>query len=318
MVIRMFHPIAQQIILEEIKGLQLLLNHIPQDFSQAVERIINLSGRVVVSGIGKSGYIARKISASFASTGTPSIYVHPAEASHGDLGMIAQNDIVVLLSNSGETNEILSIINYCKRFGISIIGITMREDSTLALASDYLLNIPTVNEASTIDAPTTSAMMMLALGDALMVAVYDAKGFSQDDFKILHPGGKIGANLTRVSEIMHVQDELPIVSPSDKMSDVLIVMTKKRFGCAIVISEEGKILGIITDGDLRKHMDDQIISMKAEDIMSVNPKTIQPHIFAAQALAMMNKFAITSLLISQNDKLIGIVHVHDILRIGLG
>lgn len=313
----MFNTIAQQVLAEEIRGLQILSENIPQDFSQAVERIINLSGRLVVSGIGKSGYIARKISASFASTGTASLYIHPAEASHGDLGMIAQNDIVMLLSNSGETSEILNIIKYCKRFGISIIGMTMKQDSTLALASDYLLHIPNVSEASTIDAPTTSAMMMLALGDALMVAVYDTKGFSKDDFKILHPGGKIGANLTKVSDLMHIGDELPIVSPKDLMSDVLIVMTKKRFGCAIVLSDD-KILGIITDGDLRKHMNPHMISMRAEEMMTSRPKTISSNIFASQALAIMNELTITSLIVTENNKLIGIIHIHDILRRGIG
>lgn len=313
----MLYTIGTEVILEEANALKTLAQHMPEDFEPLVDRIIQTSGRLVLSGIGKSGYIARKISASFASTGTPSMYVHPAEASHGDLGIIAQNDLVMLLSVSGETSELLSIIKYCKRYGIGIIGMTMREDSTLAEAADYLLKIPTLSEVSNIGAPTTSAIMMLALGDALMVAVYESKGFTKEDFKVLHPGGKIGVNLLHVSDIMHRGDDLPIVSPDDLMSNVLITMTQKRFGCAVVCAEN-KILGIITDGDLRRHMNDGILSAKAVDIMTKKPRTIKPNIFLPEALAILNNMAITSLIVAEEDKLLGIVHIHDLLKTGVG
>lgn len=309
---------ARKVIEAEAEALKLLAQNIPDDFTKLVERILSLRGRLILSGIGKSGYIARKIAASFASTGTPAMYIHPAEASHGDLGMIAEDDIVILLSNSGETKEIFDIVNYCKRFGTEIVAMTMKAESTLAKNSNYLLNIPNAPEASVVDAPTTSALMMLSLGDALMVAVYDAKGFTKENFKLLHPGGKIGANLLKVADLMHKGDELPVVSLSTAILEALIVMTKKRLGCAIVLDAEGDLAGIITDGDLRRHISTGIIGMTAEDIMSKSPKTITSSCFAMEALGLMNKSSITSLIVTENDKLCGIIHIHDLLKAGVG
>ena len=313
-----YSSVAQKVIQEEARGLTLLAQNIPQDFSKVVNKILTLSGRVVVSGIGKSGYIARKIAASLASTGTPALYMHPAEASHGDLGMIAENDIVLLLSNSGETSEILNIIGYCKRFEIEIIGMTMKSNSTIAEAANYVLNIPVISEVSMIDAPTTSALMMLALGDALMISLYEQRGFTKDDFKVFHPGGKIGANLLRVSDLMIVGDRVPIVHQDTAMSETLIIMTQKGLGCTAVVDDKENLIGIITDGDLRRHMDHHLLQMPAKSVMSANPKTIRPEIFAREALSILNHMAITSLLVTDNKKIMGMIHVHDILRAGIG
>lgn len=310
--------VAKRVIENEIQGLTTLLTNLPKDFSDIVELLLGNKGRLIITGIGKSGYIANKIAASFASTGTPAIYIHPAEASHGDLGMIHKDDIVMLLSNSGETREITDIISYCKRFHIPMIGITMRINSMLAQSVDYLLNIPEVEEASALSAPTTSAMLMLALGDALMVSVYEAKGFTKDDYKLLHPGGKIGANLKKIKDLMHVGDTVPSVYASAPMSKVLIAMTGKGFGVAAVVDDKNYLLGIITDGDLRRHMNENIITMQAADIMTIGPKTTNPSMMCIEALAIMNENAITSLLVLDEKKLVGIIHIHDILRAGIG
>lgn len=310
--------LARRVIEEEAKGLALLANNMPIDFDRLAARILALEGRVILSGIGKSGYVARKIAASFASTGTAAFYLHPAEASHGDLGMITEKDLVILLSNSGETKEIFDIINYCKRFGIEIAGMTMKPESTLGASASYLLNLPVSPEASVIDAPTTSTLMMLALGDALMVYVYENKGFTKEDFRLFHPGGKIGANLLKVSDIMHKEAELPIVYENDSMSEVLIVMTKRGFGCAVVLSKEDKVIGFISDGDLRRHMHDGLLVMLASEIMTRDPKSISSKMLASEALSILNKFSITSLLVLDDGRLAGILHIHDILRAGVG
>jgi arabinose-5-phosphate isomerase len=308
---------AKKVIENELEGLRALLKNFPQDFEKVVNVILQNNGRLVLSGIGKSGYIANKIAASCASTGTPAIYIHPAEASHGDLGMISKDDIVMLLSNSGETNEIMDIISYCKRFHIPIIAMTMKPKSMLALAADYLLNIPQVEEASALAAPTTSSLLMLALGDALMVSIYEAKGFTKDDYKLFHPGGKIGANLKKVKDLMHVGVQLPVVHADTKMSEVLIIMSQKSFGVAAVVGEHDTLLGIITDGDLRRHMHGNIVNMRAADIMTKGPKTTNPAMLAIEALTMMNDKSITVLLVMEAEKLVGIIHIHDILRAGI-
>ena len=310
--------IALGVITQEIEGLKQLADNLPKDFAKVVDLILNIKGRLIVSGIGKSGYIANKISASIASTGTPSLYVHPAEASHGDLGMISKEDVVLLLSSSGETKELSDIISYCKRFNISLIGMTMKPQSILAQSSNFLLNIPEIAEASAISAPTTSSMMMLALGDALMVSLYESKGFTKEDFKLLHPGGKIGANLLRVKDLMHKGNSVPVVSLDSLMSEVLIAMTSKGFGVAAVVDDNKVIKGIITDGDLRRHMHADIINMSAKDIMTPNPKTIEMHSLAIEALTIMNNKNITSLLVQDNAMLSGIIHIHDLLRMGVG
>jgi len=308
---------AKRVIENELEGLKALIEHFPQDFEKVVDLILQNKGRLILSGIGKSGYIANKIAASCASTGTPAIYIHPAEASHGDLGMIHRDDIVMLLSNSGETNEIMDMISYCKRFHIPIIAVTMKTESMLALASDYLLNIPQLEEASALSAPTTSSLLMLALGDALMVSVYEAKGFTKDDYKLLHPGGKIGANLKKVMDLMHSGGALPMVHMDAKMSEVLITMSQKGFGVAAVVDAQDHLQGIITDGDLRRHMNDNIVNMSAVEIMTKGPKATSPSMLAIEALAIMNDNNITSLLVLDDAKLVGIIHIHDILRAGI-
>lgn len=307
-----------EVINQEKESLELLSNNMPEDFEAVVSLLYNTKGRFIVSGIGKSGYIANKIAASVASTGTHAFYVHPSEASHGDLGMISKDDVVMLLSASGGTKELSDIINYCKRYGIPLIGMTMKEESILAESADYLLNIPKVTEASSIAAPTSSAIMMLALGDALMVSLYEAKGFSKEDFKLLHPGGKIGANLLKVKDLMHVGDTLPSVTEDTPMSDVLITMTSKGFGTTAVIDSKDHLAGIITDGDLRRHMQDDLVNLTAKEVMSKGPKKASPNLLAIEALKIMNDKAITSLLVEENNRLCGIIHIHDLIRAGVG
>lgn len=306
------------VINQEKESLEVLSKNIPDDFEKVVKLLLEMKGRFIVSGIGKSGYIANKIAASVASTGTHAFYVHPSEASHGDLGMIGKEDVVMLLSASGGTKELSDMINYCKRYGIPLIGMTMKEESILATSADYLLNIPKVVEASSIAAPTSSAIMMLALGDALMVSLYEAKGFSKEDFKLLHPGGKIGANLLKVKDLMHVGDTLPSVKTSTIMSDVLITMTSKGFGTSAVLDDNDNLIGIITDGDLRRHMDSDLVKLSAKEVMSANPMKAHPNLLAIEALKQMNDKSVTSLLVEENNKLCGIVHIHDLLRAGVG
>lgn len=310
--------IATEVINKEKESLNALLENMPEDFSKTIELLLSMQGRLIVSGIGKSGYIANKIAASVASTGTHALYVHPAEASHGDLGMISKDDVVMLLSASGETKELCDVINYCKRHQINLIGMTMRKDSLLGESADYLLNIPKVPEASAVSAPTCSSVMMLSLGDALMVSLYESKGFSKDDFKMLHPGGKIGANLLKVKDLMHVEDAIPSVLEDSLMSDVLINITQKGFGASAVTNSDSKLLGIITDGDLRRHMSNDLVNMKAVDVMSANPQTVHTNMLAIEALTMMNNRAITSLLVADKDRLCGIIHIHDLIRAGVG
>lgn len=267
-----YFDIAKRVIEEESSALSVLKEKLPEDFNNIVNFIINFSGRVILTGIGKSGYIARKIAASFSSTGTAAYYIHPAEASHGDLGMISESDLVIMLSNSGETQELINIINYCKRFAIKIVGITMKINSTLAINSDFLLTIPSTKEASLISAPTTSALMMLALGDALTIAVQEAKGFTKDDFGLFHPGGKIGANLLKISDLARNKQHLPLVFASTSFSETILIMNKCGLGCAIVVEEKSqKLIGLISDGDLRRHINDKIRLKYAKDVMTTAP-----------------------------------------------
>lgn len=315
----MHYPnIAKRVIVEEAAALTNLSNNIPTDFDFIVDHIVQFKGRVILTGIGKSGYIAHKIAASFASTGTAAFYIHPAEASHGDLGMISKDDLVIMLSNSGETKELFDIINYCKRFAIKIVGITMKANSNLAKNSDFLLLIPAINEASLIAAPTTSALMMLSIGDALTIAVQESKGFTKDDFRVFHPGGKIGANLLKVKDLMHCGNQLPIVYEDTQFTETIIVMTQKTLGCALVVNSSLKLLGIITDGDLRRHINDNLSQLCACDVMNINPKQVHPEKLAAEALYIMNARSITTLPVTENGTLVGIIHIHDLLKAGVG
>ncbi len=312
-----FIEFAINAIQKEVEGLQLLSQNLPKEFTAAALALSSNKGRLVVSGIGKSGYIGQKISATLASTGTRAFYIHPAEASHGDLGMIGEDDIVMLLSNSGETKELLDIISYCKRFSIPIIGITMNIDSILAKNSNYLLNIPKADEACLLNAPTTSTTMMMALGDALAVAIHRKKGFTHEDFRIFHPGGKIGASMLKVKDLMHIGKAMPVVDYDDLMDKAILEMTSKGFGCTIVVDKDMKIHGIITDGDLRRHMNPNFVMENVKNIMTPNPIEISSEILVVEALAIMSKKNVTSLIVATEGRLEGILHIHDLLRAGV-
>ena len=308
---------AKKVIEREIEGLKALMGALDENFSKAVEALYKVKGRVVVSGMGKSGHIARKIAATMASTGTPAIFVHPAEASHGDLGMITENDAVILLSNSGETSELLDIINYTKRFSILLIAIVRRKTSTLVEAADVAFVLPEIPEASPVEAPTTSTTMMLAWGDALAIALLEKRGFGPEDFHVFHPGGKLGTQFLKVEQLMRKGEELPIVGPNAPMSETIIAITSKSLGCVIVV-ENNIPLGIITDGDLRRHMDTGITKEIAKKIMTKNPITINKNALASEALGIMNKKSITCLIVvDKSSELAGIIHIHDLLRTGI-
>jgi arabinose-5-phosphate isomerase len=287
-------------------------------FTEALEILFAVTGRVVVTGMGKSGHIARKISATLASTGTPSHYVHPAEASHGDMGMITRSDAVLALSNSGETPELGNLVDYCRRFRISLIALTGKPGSTLASNSDCALILPAVAEACPMGlAPTTSTTAMLAMGDALAVSLLERRGFTTEDFQVLHPGGKLGQGLLRVDDLMHSGDELPLTGPDAAMSNVLITMTNKRFGCVGVVDAGGHLAGIVTDGDLRRHMSKDLLDSTAGEVMTEAPKTIRLGALASEALGTMNDNAITALFVVEGGVPVGILHIHDCLRAGV-
>lgn len=310
---------AREAIIEQSEALKCLANAIPNDFLDLIDYILKLDGRVIMIGMGKSSYIAKKIAASLASTGTPTFFIHPGEASHGDLGMITEKDMVIMLSNSGETKELFDTINYCKRYNIKIAAITMQENSTLAQNSDFVLKLPSQKETSSIAAPTTSALMSLSLGDAIVTALHDAKGFSKEDFKLFHPGGKIGANLLRVSDIMRSGKKLPVVSVDNEFTDVIVTMTEKCLGCTLVRDSQNHMLGIITDGDLRRSIKNDLGSIAAIDIMSTKPISVNSNMLATEALNIMNIKSITVLpVLEDNKKILGIIHIHDILKAGVG
>lgn len=309
---------ARRVLALEIQGLEALNQNLDHTFTDAVEAMATAAGRIVVTGMGKSGHIARKIASTLSSTGSPALYVHPAEAGHGDLGMIADSDVVVALSNSGETPELSAIIKFTRRFELPLIAILGNPGSTLGEAADILLTLPVVPEACPMGlAPTTSTTMMLALGDALAVALLEHQGFSPDDFHVLHPDGKLGQRLIRVSEIMHTGSAIPLVPPEMGMADVIVTMTAKSFGCVGVVEERnGQLLGIITDGDLRRHMNEKLLDQSARAVMTQNPRTIRPQALAAEAVRSMNAHIkpITSLFVLDRDQVVGIVHIHDCLR----
>src|SRR5262245_29227194 len=259
-------------------------------FGEAVRLIKEASGRVVVTGMGKSGHIARKIAATLASTGTPAFFVHPAEAGHGDLGMIARDDVIVMISNSGETAELRAILDYAKRFDVKIIGLTSRAESTLSSLSDVALCLPDAREACPIGmAPTTSTLLQLAMGDALALALLEDRGFNAAQFKTFHPGGLLGAALTHVKEIMHRAPRLPLVAPQTPMAEALVIMTQKSFGCLGIVDDTGKLIGILTDGDLRRHMSRGLIDQMITDVMTPSPHTITPEALAAEALEHLDR-----------------------------
>jgi arabinose-5-phosphate isomerase len=310
---------ARRVLRTEIAGLEALLQSLDGALTGAVEILARVKGRVTVTGMGKSGHVARKIASTFSSTGTPAQFVHPGEASHGDLGMIAENDAVLALSNSGETAELADIVGHAKRFGNPLIAMTRRNPSSLTEAADVTLLLPASAEACPMGlAPTTSTTMMMALGDALAVALLERKGFSSADFQMLHPGGQLGRQLLRVADIMHDGDAVPLVRRGSAMAEAILVMTAKSFGCVGVVDEGGKLVGIVTDGDLRRHMGDDMLRATVDAVMSARPKTIRPQALAAEALGRMNALAITSLFaVDEQKRPLGILHIHDCLRAGI-
>jgi arabinose-5-phosphate isomerase len=287
-------------------------------FAAAVDLIREAKGRVIVTGLGKSGHVARKIAATLASTGTPAFFVHAAEASHGDLGMITPEDVIIALSWSGEQPEMKNLITYAKRFRIAVIAMSAERESTLSKAADIALALPKAREACPHNlAPTTSSLMLLALGDALAIALLEGRGFTSVDFSVLHPGGKLGAMLKYTRDLMHDGDALPLKPLGARMSDALVEMTSKGFGCVGITDVRGHIVGIVTDGDLRRHMRPDLMTALVDDVMTKNPKTISRDLLASEALEILNSSKITALIVTDASKPVGIVHLHDILRAGV-
>jgi arabinose-5-phosphate isomerase len=287
-------------------------------FVAAADLIRNAKGRLIVTGLGKSGHIGRKIAATFASTGTPAFFVHAAEASHGDLGMITAEDVILALSWSGEQPEMKNLISYAARFRIAVIAMTSERESSLAKAADVALTLPKAREACPHNlAPTTSSLMQLALGDALAVALLESRGFTAIDFGVLHPGGQLGAQLKFVRDIMHKGDAVPLAPLGSRMSEAMVEISAKGFGCVAIVDGEGKLAGIITDGDLRRHMRPDLLEARVEDVMTPHPKTISPAQLAAEALEILNSSKITALMVEEAGKPVGIVHFHDLLRAGV-
>ena len=313
--------VAQAVLASEAAGLRALSAALDQSFVSAVATLAACSGRVVVTGMGKSGHIGRKIAATLASTGTPSIFVHPAEASHGDLGMVCADDAVLALSNSGETAELADLIAHARRFGLPLIAITGRAQSTLARAADILLLLPQAPEACPLGlAPTTSTTMQVALGDALAVALLTRRGFTSTEFSVYHPGGKLGAQLRLVRDLMHTGDAVPLAPLDLSMDRALLLMTGKGFGCLGAVDADGRLVGVLTDGDLRRAMGPDLLARNVQDIMNPAPRTIAAHALAADALRAMNGPArpVTTLfVVDAEQRPAGILHIHDLLRAGV-
>lgn len=308
-----------EVLHSEARGLAALADSLDGSFAAAVQALLTAKGRVAVTGMGKSGHVARKVAATLASTGTPAYFIHPAEASHGDLGMISARDVVLAYSNSGETAELEAVLAFCARHQIVVIGVTKNPKSSLAAQSAIVLRLPAIGEACPIGcAPTTSTTMMMALGDALALCLLEAKGFTSDNFHQYHPGGRLGRKLLQVCDIMHSGEEIPLVKAETPMSEVLFTITGKRFGCTGISGPDGSLAGIITDGDLRRHMTPDLLNLKAVDIMTPNPVTLWPETLAIKALGLMQQKTITSVFIVDENKMpVGILHIHDCLRAGL-
>ena len=313
-----FLETARRVIRIEGAALGALANAVDDSFAQAVELLMNARGRVVVCGMGKSGHIARKIAATLASTGTPAQFLHPADASHGDLGMMAQGDVVLVLTNSGETPELVDVVAYTRRFAIPLIGVASNAESSLLRQSDVALVLPKAEEAcGTGNVPTSSTTMTLALGDALAVALMEHRQFTPANFREFHPGGKLGAQLARVGDLMHTGDARPLAGPDTPMGEALLTISQKGFGVVGVTENNGNLSGIVTDGDLRRHMDG-LLGFTAGEVMTTSPETIGVGALAEEALARMNERKITCLFVTEAARPVGLIHIHDCLRIGLG
>lgn len=311
---------ARRVLSLEAEALHQLAENLDETFEKVLDLLIETKGRVILSGIGKSGHIAHKIASTFSSTGTPAFFVHPSEASHGDLGMITLEDTLIVLSYSGDTAELSDMLSYAKRFAISLIAITRKPESLLAKAAQYTLCLPSSPEACPMGlAPTTSTTLMLALGDALAVALLKRKGFSEKDFKKFHPGGRLGKKLLLTSDLMRPYDDLPLVTSDTLMSEALVTMTEKGFGCIGILDAQKKLIGIITDGDLRRHMSPSLLSQTVKEVMTASPQTISASSLAIEALGLMNRKAITNLFVLEEttEQLVGLLRLHDCLIEGL-
>lgn len=312
--------VAKQTIDREIEALKAMENELDGDLTTVVDVLQKTKGRVIVTGMGKSGHIGRKIAATFASTGTPAFFLHPGEASHGDLGMITKDDTVIAISNSGESKELSDILVYCRRFGVPLVAITKNPESSLGKNCNYILKLPANREACPLGlAPTSSTTATLVLGDVLAADLVVRKGFTEDDFHLRHPGGKLGSILRHVSDVMHVGDEMPLIKDNAIMQDALIVMSEKMLGCVGITNDKGDLIGMITDGDLRRWMSPDLISEKVSKVMTKNPKTISPDALIAEAVNVMNNTGrgITNLFVVKGTKPIGLIHIHDCLRAGV-
>ena len=312
---------GRRVLSTEAAALTQFADGLDQSFADAVEMMLGVKGRVILSGMGKSGHVARKIAATMASTGTPAFFVHPAEASHGDLGMITRDDVALVLSNSGETRELADVLYHCKRFSIPLIGVASKPDSTLLRAADIALVLPPAAEACTVGmAPTTSTTMTMALGDALAVALMERRAFTPQDFGVFHPGGKLGAQLIKVSDLMHAGDEMPLVAATTPMPEVLVEMSAKGFGTVGVLDGDGRLAGVVTDGDLRRNMQG-LLERTAGDVATASPRTIGPDALASEALAQMNAPPRRTLCLfvveGEAEHPVGILHIHDCLRAGV-
>ncbi|ULJ72353.1 KpsF/GutQ family sugar-phosphate isomerase [Rhizobium gallicum] len=298
---------------------QALNTSLAGSFAKAVELILRLTGRVIVTGVGKSGHIGAKIAATLASTGTPAFFVHAAESSHGDLGMIGSGDIVIALSKSGESAELRNIINYSRRFSLPLIAMTFSQQSTLSSAADVTLLLPTVEEACPHRlTPTTSAIVQLALGDALAIALLEARNFSAQDFKVFHPGGKLGASLTRVEDVMHVGSRVPLVFAGTPLPEAVTVLSQKHFGCVAILSRDRRLRGIVTQGDIAQKIKSGLSDLLVDDIMTREPKTIRPRELVENAFPVMEQYKIGALIVvDEENHLLGLIHFHDLLRLGV-
>ena len=313
---------ARRTIATEADGLDALARALDGDLGTALEAAISAirarPGRVVISGIGKSGHIGRKIASTLASTGTPSMFVHPSEASHGDLGMVTADDLVIALSWSGESSELAAIIHHCRRFRVPLVAATSVAGSTLGRAADIVLELPRVSEACPHGlAPTTSTLLQLALGDALAIALLESRGFTAQDFRTFHPGGKLGASLKLVREVMHTGERLPVILATASMGAAIDVINRQGFGCVAVIDESGRLAGIVTDGDIRRHLGDGFLERPVAACMTAHPKTTRPDALLASAIETLNSRGITALIVVENERPVGLVHLHDLLRAGV-
>jgi len=302
----------------EIEALLELKSLLDENLTKTLDLIENTRGRVILSGMGKSGHIAKKIAASLASTGTPSFFMHPAEASHGDLGMVTSDDLIIAISNSGESRELIDILNYSKRFDIKLVAITKNPESSLGKAGDIVLKLPTSKEACPLGlAPTSSTTATLVLGDVITVGMIERRGFSKTQFNQRHPGGKLGSILQKVKDLMHKDDEMPILKENATINEIIIEMTSKRLGCVGFVNQNGELTGMFTDGDLRRCLNEDLKTAKASDIMTKRPITLEKEIFATEAIKIMNDKKITNIFVVEDNMPVGVVHIHDLLKSGV-